>query len=62
MFSRRGAHPVIVGRWLAAAENKGYKITKRREINPRPTERYYEKDIFCVLPLGFELPRGAFDW
>ena len=39
---------MLVGRWLAAAENKRYEIKKRREINPRPTERCYEKDIFVV--------------
>ena len=29
----------LVGRWLAAAENKRYMQRKRREINPRPTTK-----------------------
>ena len=29
----------IVGRWLAAAENKQYRERKRREMNPRPTTK-----------------------
>jgi len=35
----------IVGRWLAAAENKRQSKRKRREMNPRPTKNEYEQ--FC---------------
>ena len=34
----------VVGRWLAAAENRCYRHKKRREINPRPTVKH--KHIF----------------
>ena len=39
----------IVGRWLAAAENKRYRIIKRREINPRPTIKGVRAFLFVLL-------------
>ena len=39
----------IVGRWLAAAENKRYRIIKRREINPRPTITGVRAFLFVLL-------------
>jgi len=39
----------LVGRWLAAAENKRYRIIKRREINPRPTIKGVRAFLFVLL-------------
>ena len=44
----------IVGRWLAAAENKRQSKRKRREMNSRPTKNEYEQ--FCSYSFSHALP------
>ena len=44
----------IVGRWLAAAENKRYMQRKRREINPRPTTKGVR--TICTYSFSHALP------
>ena len=39
----------LVGRWLAAAENKRYMQRKRREMNPRPTIKGVRAILFVLL-------------
>ena len=39
----------LVGRWLAAAENKRYMQRKRREITPRPTTKGVRTILFVLL-------------
>ena len=45
----------LVGRWLAAAENKRYMQRKRREINPRPTTKGVR--TICSYSFSYALPR-----
>ena len=45
----------LVGRWLAAAENKRYMQRKRREINPRPTT----KGVRTIVRTPFHTPCSA---
>ena len=44
----------LVGRWLAAAENKRYMQRKRREINPRPTTKGVR--TICSYSFSHALP------
>ena len=44
----------LVGRWLAAAENKRYMQRKRREINPRPTTKGVR--TICSYSFSHDLP------